>query len=143
VSRARPARRLGRLLAADIARRCVGGRETLLSVAEALPLPSEGIFRQAALDGAFGRRLAENVPGGPIAAPVFIAQGDADDLVVPAIQRRFAASRCRAGQPLLYRGYPGLDHIALVAPDSPLGPDLVHWSRDRFAGRPAPEACPE
>lgn len=131
------------LLSADIARRCVGGPETLLSVAQALLLPTSGLFTEAALDGAFGRRLAQNVPAGPIAAPVFIAQGEADDLVLPAVQRRFAASRCRAGQPLLYRGYPGLDHVALGAPDSPLGPDLVQWSRDRFAGRPAPEGCPQ
>lgn len=32
---------------------------------------------------------------------------------------------------------------ALVAPEGPLGPCLVQWSRDRLAGRPAPEGCPE
>ncbi len=131
-----------RWLAADIARRCVSGPETLVSVGQALLLPADGIFRAEALDGAFGRLLAGNVPAGAIAAPVFIAQGEADDLVLPAIQTRFVAARCAAGQALLYRTYPGLDHVALVAPDSALTADLIGWTRDRFAGRPAPDSCP-
>lgn len=74
--------------------------------------------------------------------PLLIAQGLADDLVLPEIQERFVRRRCDAGQALAYRTYPGRDHLSVVAPDSPLTPDLVAWTRDRIAGVTAPVECP-
>jgi pimeloyl-ACP methyl ester carboxylesterase len=129
-------------LAQDIASRCAGGLETLVSVAQTLLLPASGIARPEALAGPFGQRLAENVPAAPIPVPVFVAQGETDDLVLPTIQQRWVAARCAAGQPLLYRTYSGRDHIGLVAPDSPLTPDLVGWTADRLVGTSAPGNCP-
>jgi alpha-beta hydrolase superfamily lysophospholipase len=130
-----------RLLAGDIAARCVGGTETLFSVAETMLLPRDGIFARDPAEGALGARLRENTPNGAIAAPVLLAQGEADDLVLPAIQSRFVAARCAAGQRIDYRTYAGRDHISLVALDSPLGAALVQWTRERFAGAPAADTC--
>lgn len=125
----------------DIAGRCIGGRRTLFSVAEAAALPHDGIFAGDPLRGAFGKRLAENSPAAPIIAPVLIAQGDRDDLVLPALQRGYVDARCKAGQPIDYRVYAGRDHVSLVAGGSPLESDLIAWSRDRFAGAPARSTC--
>jgi alpha-beta hydrolase superfamily lysophospholipase len=130
-----------RPLVNDIAARCVGEWGTLLSVLETALLPGDGIFAQDPTDGALGYRLLQNSPYGPIAAPVMIAQGQADDLVLPDVQARFVASRCAAGQPIDYRIYPGRDHVSVVAADSPLIADLVDWTRDRFAGQPASTNC--
>lgn len=130
-----------RPIAEDIAGRCVGGGKTLFSVAEAALMPHNGIFARDPLAGAFGTRLAQNTPAAPIAAPVLIAQGDRDDLVLPGIQRAYIDTRCKAGQPIDYRVYAGRDHVSLVAAASPLEADLIAWTRDRFAGAPAPSTC--
>lgn len=91
--------------------------------------------------GPLFERLTENVPSAPIAAPLLIAQGEADSLIVPEVQADYVAARCAAGQPLDYRTYPGLDHVPLVAADSPLLTDLVDWTAARFAGVPATPTC--
>jgi len=130
-----------RVLTRDIARRCLDGRRMLASVAEA-HLLGGSIFRADPSTGALGTRLRQNVPDGPIAAPVLIAQGLADPLVLPDTQAAFVAARCRAGQPLTYLTYPNRDHVSLVAPGSPLIADLLAWSVGRLAGAPAGDRCP-
>lgn len=56
--------------------------------------------------------LAENTPGGTtIDAPVLIAQGAADPLVVPAVQRAFVDGWCARGQDVEYRIYDGVGHL--------------------------------
>jgi acetyl esterase/lipase len=127
---------------ADISHRCVAGYQTLFSAFEALLLPSTGIFKLDPTTGPLGARLKENTPEGSIAVPVLIAQGEADDLVVPEVQRRYVDKRCAAGQQLDYRTYRGRDHISIVAPDSPLIPELIQWTRERFEEKPAEAACP-
>jgi alpha-beta hydrolase superfamily lysophospholipase len=131
------------LLAKDIAARCAEGWPALVSALETTLLPKDGIFARDPTGGPLGARLAQNTPQGPILAPVFIAQGTADELVQPEIQRRFVAERCAAGQIIDYRLYEGRDHVSLLAPDSPLNTDLINWTRDRLAGRPALAACTE
>jgi hypothetical protein len=63
---------------------------------------------------------------------VLIGQGQTDDLVLPSIQDRYAASLCEAGEKLTYMTYPDHDHISVVQADSPLVPDLIEWTRARF-----------
>lgn len=125
----------------DIASRCVGGRSTLFSVAETQLLPSAGIFARDPASGPLGERLRQNTPATAIAAPVLIAQGSDDDLVLPRLQFRYVAARCAAGQPIDYRIYPGRDHVSLVTGHAALDADLVAWSRDRFAGLPDTPNC--
>jgi alpha-beta hydrolase superfamily lysophospholipase len=130
-----------RWLAADIAGRCVGGYETLMSIAQTMLMPAGGIITRETVNGTLGARLRENTPDKPITAPVFIAQGEADDLVLPSIQRRFVTARCAAGQKIAFKLYLGLDHISLVAPGSALGSDLINWTRERLAGLPVASTC--
>jgi alpha-beta hydrolase superfamily lysophospholipase len=129
-------------LARDMASRCLEGRQALLSIATSL-VAGGTMFRQDPTRGALGTRLAQNTPDRPLPQPVLIAQGLADDLVLPDVQRRFVRQRCAAGQVVAFRGYEGLDHLSVVAPDSPLTGDLLQWTRDRIAGSPAPAACRE
>jgi alpha-beta hydrolase superfamily lysophospholipase len=126
----------------DIAGRCVGGYETLLSAVETMALPKQGIFKPDALQGPFLQRLKDNSPRKPISAPVFIAQGLADDLVWPDVQAAFVEKRCTSGQPLEYKTYDGLDHLSLVAATSPLSQQLLQWSKDRFSAQPFTPNCP-
>ena len=129
-----------RLLTRDMARRCLAGQRTLASIGEALLL-SGPIFRGDPTQGAFGERLRQNDPREPIAAPVLIAQGAQDDLVLPSLQDAYVARRCASGQRIDYRKYLGRDHLTLVAADSPLVPDLIRWSEDRFRGTAAGNEC--
>lgn len=130
-----------RIVASDIATRCVGGYATIFSLMEAFLLPSSGMFSQDPTTGPLGARLAQNTPTRAIRVPVLIAQGKADDLVVAVVQERYVASRCAAGQHLDYRTYAGRDHISLVAPDSPLTSELLAWTRERLAGIAAGGNC--
>ncbi|WP_160286288.1 alpha/beta fold hydrolase [Pseudomonas knackmussii] len=124
----------------QLASRCLAGKAALLSVAESA-------LTGAALDPALAEpalqaRLAENVPLQAQDAPVLIAQGASDELVKPAIQAGFVARICQPGQQVDYRLYPGLDHLAIVAPDSTLLPDLEQWTAQRFTGQVAAANCP-
>ena len=130
-----------RPLARDIARRCLEGVRALPSVAEALMLGGS-IFREDPGTGALGERLRENIPAARIDAPLLVAQGLADPLVLPDVQAAYIERRCSAGQSLVYLTYPGRDHLSLVSADSPLIADLIGWSADRFQGLPARDQCP-
>lgn len=123
-----------------IADLCFTGRDVLAALATATQLSRE-VFAPGALDGPIGLRLRENSPDDQIPVPVLLAQGDADPLVLPAQQARYVARQCAAGAVLDARVYPGLDHLTLVAADSPLTRDLLEWTDARFAGEPAVAAC--
>lgn len=129
---------VARPLVNDIAGRCL----SLFSVLEVLILPKDGIFSRDPTEGALGARLRQNVPEGPIPAPVLIAQGEADPAVLPDIQKNYVAARCAAGQRIDYRAYAGRDHVTVLAADSPFTGDLVSWTVDRFADRPSSGNCP-
>lgn len=120
-------------LARDIASRCLEGRGGLWAAALAVA-GRTSLFDQLPTAGPLGARLAENVPAGPVAAPLLIAQGLEDPVVVPEIQSRFVEARCREGQAIEFRTYPGLDHLAIVGPGSPLTDALVEWTARRFDG---------
>jgi alpha-beta hydrolase superfamily lysophospholipase len=123
-----------------ITQRCFMGRDVLAALAVASQLSRE-VFVPGALDGPIGQRLRENSPDGPIRVPVLLAQGDADPLVLPAQQARFAAALCAEGVLLDSRVYPGLDHLTLIADESPLTQDVVTWTQARFDGAPATASC--
>ena len=85
--------------------------------------------------------LAENVPTLPIPAPLLVGQGEDDSLVTAAAQAGWVAQRCAAGQQVDYRTYPGRNHVPLVEADSALVPDLLDWTRARFAGEQVTAGC--
>ncbi|MFF9839154.1 lipase family protein [Streptomyces sp. NPDC013740] len=130
-----------RVLVREWEDRCLAEPEVFVSIASSLMI-DKPVFSRSPVTGAFGTRLRENTPRGRIPAPVLIAQGETDQLVLPAVQRAYAEAACAAGNRVDYRTYPGLDHTGVVGNDSPLLPQLLAWTADRFQGRPAPTTCP-
>lgn len=121
--------------------RCMAGAKLLVGAVLASRFVSGSIFTEEPSTGALGARLRENVPVGPIEAPLLIVQGEADDLVLEPIQSAYVAGRCAAGQSLTYRVYPERDHLTLVAPGSPAGTEMLRWTEQRFAGAPHNGGC--
>jgi uncharacterized membrane protein HdeD (DUF308 family)/alpha-beta hydrolase superfamily lysophospholipase len=125
----------------EIATRCLSGPGALLNVLSTLVQDTSPISTDPT-SGALGARLAENVPTDPIEAPLLLAQGETDALVIPAAQQEYADQRCASGGgPVDYRTYPGRDHVGVVADDSPLVPELLQWTARRFAGDVAEDTC--
>ena len=124
----------------SLAQRCLIGGEAVLALAESTAL-GDSIFDRDADTGALGRRLAANVPGGSLAAPLLVAQGEDDQIVAPAVQAEYVTTRCAEGVEVDYRTYPGRGHLTLVAEDSDLAADLLDWTGERFAGDLAPSRC--
>lgn len=54
--------------------------------------------------------------------------------MVPAIPADFFEAQWRRGQAIELQAYPDLDHLAIVAPESPLTAALVEWTARRFDG---------
>lgn len=128
-------------IVSQMADRCLADiRSSLVSVGTIFALDKtmwNGDPNRAAL----AQRLQENVPSGPIEAPLLLGQGADDSLVVQAAQDAYVSGLCAAGQPVDYRVYEGRDHIPLVEPDSPAIPELIQWTKDRFASQPPTDTC--
>jgi pimeloyl-ACP methyl ester carboxylesterase len=120
--------------ARSMAGRCLAMPQVLPSALQSW-LTARPIFSADPREGALGRRLDQNTPRGHIAVPVLIAQGEDDDLVLPPIQDRYVEERRRAGQELDYRKYAGRHHVSVVMEGSPFNPELIEWTRARFARR--------
>jgi uncharacterized membrane protein HdeD (DUF308 family) len=129
-----------RLVVREAAGRCLDLPEAIPSVVTAL-LSRQPIYAVTPLGGALGRRLAENTPTGPIKAPLLIAQGLADHLVLPSMQRSYVNRLCHSGQSVEYRTFRGRDHLSLIWPGSRLVPYLLAWTQARFAGRLQESGC--
>ena len=83
--------------------------------------------------------MHENTPDAlPSHLPVFIAQGDADNLVLPNVTRHYVEKLCRNGSAVAYDPVPNTGHgfVAFRASNA-----VVDWIADRFAGAPAPTSC--
>ena len=52
----------------------------------------------------------------------------------PTVRRRRTATSS-------FRTYPGRDHVPLVQDDSPLIPEILAWTQDRFDGEPPTPTC--
>jgi pimeloyl-ACP methyl ester carboxylesterase len=129
-----------RVLVREAAGRC-------LDIPEAIPsaitttLARQPVYAVDPVGGALGRRLSENTPTGPITMPLLIAQGLADPLVRPRLQRSYVNRLCHSGQSVEYRGYRGRDHLSLVSRRSRLIPYLLSWTQARFAARAHESVC--
>jgi uncharacterized membrane protein HdeD (DUF308 family)/alpha-beta hydrolase superfamily lysophospholipase len=120
-----------RVLVRELAARCLAEKSVAVSIVESLLL-DRPVFTQSPTSGRFGDRLEANVPAAPIEAPLLLAQGEADQLVLPAAQADYVAQRCAAYGDVDYRTYAGRDHVPLVEDDSPLIPELLEWTGARF-----------
>ncbi len=70
--------------------------------------------------------------------PIFLAQGDADELVHPAVTRDYMARLCRSGSKVRLLILPGVGH-GFAGRDS--ADAAVGWMADRFNGETAPSDC--
>ncbi len=129
-----------RTLVREMAQRCLEDPGVLVSVLSTLVL-DKPIWDGDPDRGALHDRLAQNVPSGPIDAPVLVGQGADDSLVLPAAQDAYVRARCDAGYAVDYRTYAGLNHVPLVEAGSPAMRDLFAWTGARFAGQPAADTC--
>jgi Secretory lipase len=77
----------------------------------------------------------------PYFVPLLIGQGLGDELVLLAAQQAYVTARCAAGGQVDYRTYDGFDHVSVVGAESLLVPELLAWTKDRFAGQPANSTC--
>ncbi|MGR2752925.1 lipase family protein [Agromyces arachidis] len=126
----------------EMADRCLAEPSSAVTLLELL-----GLSRDPRIDaadpttGAFGERLEENTPPATISAPLLLGQGADDQLVVRPAQDEYVEGLCADGQQVDYRIYAGRDHVPLVEPDSPLVPDLLAWTAERFAGEAVEPGC--
>jgi alpha-beta hydrolase superfamily lysophospholipase len=97
-------------------------------------------------DPAFARYLERNATGRlPVGGPVLLLQGEADSAVPQAATDQVAAGLCHAGSRVDYRTYPGLAHDTypgqVIGIDDGAMGDILAWTADRFADRPAGSTC--
>ncbi|UOE45664.1 lipase family protein [Agromyces larvae] len=125
-----------------LASRCLSEPGTAASVLTLLGLAEDPeLLAEDPTTGAFGARLAENIPPATISAPVLFGQGGADGLIVADAQEPILDALCAAGASVDFRVYADRGHVPLVEADSPLVPQLFEWTAARFAGEPVGEAC--
>jgi pimeloyl-ACP methyl ester carboxylesterase len=80
----------------------------------------------------------ESVPPMAAAMPVFIAQGTADEVVLPGPNALLQNQWCAAGSTITVLWMGGIGHMAAA---TTAGPEVVPWIADRFAGRQAGRTC--
>ena len=122
------------VLVQEMAYRCLHEPAITVSLISALILGAD-IYDGNPMAGPMGPYLQENVPLAPIDVPLFIGQGLADQLIVPASQAEYIQQRCEMGTAVDYRTYPGLNHIPLVEAGSQAVSDVLQWTQDRFDGK--------
>jgi len=128
-----------RAVVESVAERCLSEPATLVSVGAIIS--GEPLNSRPLMDGPLGERLIENVPDEPTGLPTMLAQGLSDSIILPASQAEFVTEMCAAGQVIESYTYAGRDHLGVVADDSPLIPDLLSWTANRFAGAPGATSC--
>jgi len=99
------------------------------------------IWTQSPSDGPLGVRLEQNVPRLPIEAPLLLAQGLTDTLVLPAAQQQYVSDLCAGGQHVDFRTFEGKDHMGVVTGDSPLLGQLMEWTQARLDGATPTNTC--
>jgi hypothetical protein len=83
--------------------------------------------------------LEENTPGRvKTPAPVFVGQGAADPLVIPALTDLLVERLCRTGDTVTYRRYPGAGHAGVAGAAAS---DVEAWIRARLAGDAVASDC--
>jgi pimeloyl-ACP methyl ester carboxylesterase len=107
----------------------------------ALSATFEGRTLATSTNPALAARLAQNNADQPIAAPLLIAQGLADAVVLPAATNSYIDARCGAGQRLDYWTFAGHDHGTIVQPGTKLDGPLIAWTSARFVNEPQQSGC--
>lgn len=130
------ARRPARRLVQD----CLNQPSRYRIVVDGLTLPHTITTHSVTTDPTWSRRLAENTPDpAGISAPLFVAQGLADEIIAPKVTRAWVADRCGDDAPTHWRTYPDITHTAVVGPG---GRDALTWTIDQVQGTATPNRCP-
>ena len=108
---------------------------------QALAATFDGPALATSSNKALQARLEQNTANGVIKAPVVIAQGLSDTVVLPNATDAYVEERCSAGQRLEYWTFAGRDHFTIVQPGAPLEELLVRWTTARFANGPQANGC--
>lgn len=123
-----------------VARSCIERISELLRLEQiAQPLQHEFLKVDPTTTEPWAGIMQNNSPGKkPAGAPVFIAQGTADTLVLPKITLQFADRLCKAGTVVEMKMLEGVSHgfAGYGSAD-----EAVAWMADRFRGHPAPNGC--
>lgn len=123
----------------ELARGCVLNQVGTLATAKVF---KEQFFATNPLQNKawYAAAQAQTVRAADIPVPVFLSQGTADTVVLPATTALLHQHLCAAGVPVTTSWLEGVDHLH-VAIDS--GLDLTQWLKERFAGTPASNTCDE
>lgn len=125
----------GRAIVREMTQRCLSEPGLFLSAITSLGVSGDRPLYPADLTaGALGRRLAQNVPDGPWAAPLILAWGSADEVIPPELTGDFVTELCEGGASVRSIEYDGTDHRGVLMPTSRFLPTLVRWTAERFAG---------
>ncbi|QAY69623.1 lipase family protein [Xylanimonas protaetiae] len=128
-----------RPLVREMSQRCTSQPGLIVSaLAGAGVAAAQPLYRGDLTGGAVGARLGQNATDGPFGAPLLLAWGSEDEVIPADLQHDYVARLCAAGVPLEQTELPGLSHMGVVLPGSPLLPELMTWTEARFAGAPAP-----
>jgi acetyl esterase/lipase len=126
--------------AARLADACINQPSRLRIVVAGLVLPDEVLAIDPADDPVWTARLDENTPDPTgVTAPLLVAQGLADQIIVPGVTTTWVSARCDAGAPTDWLTYPDVNHPAVVGPG---GTDALSWTLARFDGEASPGSCP-
>lgn len=132
-----------RAIVREAATRCTSQTSTLVTALSGLAVSQDqSIVQTDALSGPFGKRLTDNIPLGPWSAPLFLGQGESDEVISFRINQNYVARLCAQGTDLTFTGYAGGTHMSVLTPGGPLVTDLTAWTQDRLAGKPATSNCP-
>jgi hypothetical protein len=82
-----------------------------------------------------------NTPSAALySAPVFIAQGGADTIILPQTNRAFVERLCAVGNTVQYNLYEGADHLGVVKSSNA---DVLAWLAALAGNEDAPSNCPK
>ena len=105
----------------------------------ALPLVDKYLKADPSTTPPWSTILAENTPGAtPLGVPLFVAQGEADTLVLPAATQQFVAHECAAGDHVILKSYPGATHGTLAITAIP---DVLPFLQAARAGTTPASTC--
>ncbi len=115
----------------------LGQTKQLHALAE--PLVGDFVTVDLATTAPWDELLDENTPGGaPIDVPILVAQGLADQLVVPRTTDEYVARLCSSGEHVQYRTYERIGHGMVGFRAVPL---VRPWFASLLAGESVPDTC--
>ncbi len=131
----------GELIATTMATRCVTAPDTVVSIISGLATTWDvALFDIDLRTGATHDRLGENVASGIVSAPLFLGQGEDDEVIPIEHQRTLAAQLCADGRDVTVHEYAGKTHMGVIAEGAPLIDDLYAWA-DRVDAGDATGTC--